>query len=164
MNRNSNHWIKKLRLKKHPEGGFYREIFRSPESIRSGCLPRRFKERRSLAASILFLLPGNQISALHRLKADEIWHFFAGSPLTLHVLTPAGQYRTIRLGPESHFQSVVPHGCWFGATVSQASSFALVGCTTAPGFDFQDFELASRQRLLSRYPRHRRIIRKLTRA
>lgn len=82
----------------------------------------------------------------HRLRSDEVWHFYAGSGLIVHVITPAGEYQQLLLGSSNpasgeHFQGVVPAGCWFGSSLRQPETFALVGCTVAPGFDFADFEL-----------------------
>ena len=148
-------WIESLRLAKHPEGGYYRETYRSLTTVE---LPA-FAGARAVSTAIYFLLPADEVSALHRIRSDELWHVYAGQPLTIHVLTADGQYSTVALGPENP-QALVAAGRWFGATVE--NEFALVGCTVAPGFDFRDFEMADRMTLLAAYPQHRRVIERLT--
>ena len=109
------------------------------------------------------LLESKQISRIHKIKSDEIWHFYSGSPLTIHVINEKGNYRPFNLGPEASFQAIVPAGCWFGATVDREKTYSLVGCTVSPGFDFDDFELGNRKNMLRQYPEHSEIIKKLTR-
>lgn len=159
-------WIRELRLAAHPEGGYYREVYRAAESIPQYGLPPRFPGERRFSASIYYLLTDGECSALHRIRGDEVWHFYAGQPLTLHIIDPQGNYHPQSLGPDpsddQQFQIVVPAGHWFGATLAAPDGFALVGCTTAPGFDFQDFEMADRATLLSLYPEHRAVIERLT--
>lgn len=159
-------WIAKLNLQPHPEGGYFREVYRSSETVQGAHLPPRFGGARSFATSIYFLLPGTQVSALHRIKSDEIWHFYAGASLRIFVLDSDRAARELQLGPSPEkgesFQEIVPAGSWFGAAVDDPTAFALVGCTVAPGFDFSDFELADRSRLLLEFPEHRAIIERLT--
>jgi predicted cupin superfamily sugar epimerase len=164
------YWIEKFVLKKHPEGGYYREVYRSAESIAAGHLPERYSGGgRNHATSIYFLITGKEFSAFHRIKSDELFHFYAGSPLKLHMISEAGKYSLVSLGPGADnnevFQYAIPHGVWFSAEVSgdAADSFSLVGCTVAPGFDFDDFELGKRIELLKRYPAHAEVIKRLTR-
>jgi predicted cupin superfamily sugar epimerase len=160
-------WIDLLRLQKHPEGGYYRETYRSPELIARDCLPLRFAGDRCFSTAIYFLLAGEDYSALHRIKQDELWHFYDGSRLTVHVLTKNGDYSLTQLGRRVEagevLQAVVEAGCVFGATVDEPGSYALVGCTVAPGFDFADFELPGREQLLHQYPQHSGLIERLTR-
>lgn len=160
-------WIARLRLGPHPEGGFYRETYRAKETIEAAHLPARFGGRRVHSTAIYFLLPGDQISALHRIKSDEVWHFYAGSVLTLSLIHPDGRLEELRLGADpdrgQSFQVIVPAGCWYGATVDASDSYALVGGTVAPGFDFADFDLADRATLLAQFPQHRETILRLTR-
>jgi predicted cupin superfamily sugar epimerase len=167
LSKDANYWIEKLQLKKHPEGGYFREVYRSDEMIKPEHLPDRYQVAHSFSTVIYYLLKGNQISAFHRLKSDEVWHFYTGSTLTLHIISETGDYAEVNLGadPEAGeiFQTVVPAGCWFGATVNDSSSFTLVGCTVAPGFDFTDFELADRENMLNHFPQHQTIIEELTR-
>jgi len=159
-------WIRKLGLRPHPEGGFFREMYRAPESIRKNALPPRYAGRRSYSTSIYFLLISGRASRFHRLRSDEIWHFYEGSPLTLHLLAAGGRHSRIRLGRNASagqvFQAVLPAGTWFGATVDRRGSYSLVGCTVAPGFSFADFEPGRRAELLARFPRHARLIKALT--
>lgn len=160
-------WIERLRLEPHPEGGYFRETYRSPVVIDRSDLADLDDGPRSVATSIYFLLTSENFSALHRLRSDEIWNFHAGNSLTVHVIHPDGRYQALRVGLEPETgatpQAVVPAGCWFGSTVEEPAGYALVGCTVAPGFDFADFELADRADLLKQYPRHADLIRRLTR-
>jgi hypothetical protein len=158
--------IEKLGLIRHPEGGWYRETYRSKETAPADTLPVRFGGDRSFCTAIYFLLGKEDVSVFHRIKSDEMWHFHAGSTLTVHILTPNGEYRAIRLGPHLEvgetYQAVVPAGCWFGAEVSGDGEYALVGCTVAPGFDFADFETGSRDSLIKQFPEHTELILHLT--
>ncbi len=160
------YWIEGLGLEPHPEGGFYSQTYRAEGSIASCCLPKEMQGSRAYSTAIYFLLHGKQSSALHRIRSDEIWHFYTGASLTLHCFTETGEYSTLKLGPDFEYgevyQAEVPAGCWFGATVNVPSSYSLVGCTVAPGFDFQDFELGKREELIRLYPEHERIITRLT--
>jgi predicted cupin superfamily sugar epimerase len=167
MARTVEEWIAALGLAPHPEGGFYRETYRARETIEAAHLPSRFGGRRAHSTAIYFLLPAGEVSALHRIKSDEVWHFYAGSALTLTLLHPDGRLDEARLGAEpdrgERFQAVVPAGAWYGAAVDADGAYALVGGTVAPGFDFADFELAERGALLARFPQHRATIERLTR-
>jgi predicted cupin superfamily sugar epimerase len=160
-------WVARLGLVPHPEGGYYREVYRSDELIPPAGLPDRFPGPRPLATSIYYLLPGKEISAFHRLRSDEIWNFYHGSPLVIAVIRSRLEMTEIRLGADvaagEVLQAVVPAGRWFGAFVLEPASFSVVGCTLAPGFDFADFELGRRDELLDLFPRHRSTILKLTR-
>lgn len=157
-------WIAHLQLAPHPEGGYFRETYRAAETV----IPTvsRYHGQRMASTAIYFLLRGNQTSRLHRLCSDEIWHFYAGSSLTLHLLLSSGKYEAIRLGDAvasgEQLQGVIPAGCWFGATVNHADSFTLVGCTVAPGFDFKDFEIGERGQLIKTFPQHRELVERLT--
>ncbi len=158
--------IKWLDLKPHPEGGFFTETYRCHDTVPAEALPRRYSGNRNLGTAIYFLLTSRDVSLFHRLQTDEIWHFYDGSPLILHFLHKNGIYETHKLGVDidqaERPQIAALRGSWFGATVARKESFSLVGCTTAPGFDFADFELAERRQLLAIYPQHADIIKKLT--
>lgn len=158
--------IEQLNLIRHPEGGWYRETYRCTETVPKEALPERFGGERSFCTAIYFLLGKNDISALHRITSDEMWHFYSGTTLTVHMLTPGGEHKTIRLGSgctaDETYQAVVPAGCWFGAELSGEGEYALVGCTVAPGFDFADFEMGDREMLVQQYPEHTEIILRLT--
>jgi predicted cupin superfamily sugar epimerase len=166
--RDAAYWISRLNLTKHPEGGYYRSTYASPLLIAQSALPPGFKGPRLASTAIYFLVDGSNFSAFHRLQSDEVWHFYAGSALVIHLIDPDGRASEILLGgdPESgeSFQGVVKAGFLFGARVKDSQSFALVGCTMAPGFDFEDFELATRDQLTGLFPQHRALIEKLTRA
>jgi len=161
------YWIEKLHLEPHPEGGCFRQTYRAEMMLARAALPKGFAGDRAASTAIYFLLEGKNFSAFHRLKSDEIWHFYAGSPLLVHVIDPSGGYSCIRMGsdPEARqiFQAVVPAGCWFASHVEDWESWALVGCTVAPGFDFADFEMAKRGALVTECPQHQTIIESLTR-
>ncbi len=160
------HWIERLNLQPHPEGGWYRQTYRAPLTLAQAALPG-FAGDRAASTAIYFLLAGDQFSALHRLRSDEVWHFYAGSGLIVHVIEPGGTYSEILLGNDAasgeQFQAVVPAGCWFGSSLRHPDSYALVGCTVAPGFDFADFEMAKRNELAVHFPQHRNVIERLTR-
>src|SRR5262245_54427308 len=135
------HWIEKLSLARHPEGGWYRETYRSGETIRRDHLPPRFDGDRAFSTAIYYLLESGDFSALHRIRQDEVWHHYDGSSLTLHLISPAGEYSTLSLGRgrAGSPQAVTPASWFFAATVDEPDSCTLAGCTVAPGFDFADF-------------------------
>ncbi len=161
------YYADKLQMLPHPEGGWYKETYRAAETVASSALPTRFGGERNFSTAIFFLLTGKTFSAFHRIKSDEVWHFYAGSCLNIYVIDSRGQLRTIKLGnnPErgEEFQAVVKAGSWFASQPEQEDTFSLVGCTVAPGFDFKDFELANREELVSLFPEHRALIEKYCR-
>lgn len=161
------YWIERLGLLAHPEGGYYGPMYRSEEQIPATALPARYGGGRKLGSSIYFLVTETGFSAFHRLKTDEIWHFYTGSPLHLHLIHPGGRHETQALGPAfdagERFQFVVRAGAWFAAEVTNPGAYALLGCTLAPGFEFADFELAQQALLAAQYPQHAALIRRLTR-
>jgi predicted cupin superfamily sugar epimerase len=169
--RSASDYIQELALQAHPEGGWFRETYRSEEEYEH--LPRRYAGRRAFSTAIYFLLEQGQFSALHRIQSDEVWHFYDGTPLTITCITPNGALSEIHLGRNSSngevLQAVVPRGWWFGSHISNevaqdASVYALVGCTVAPGFDFADFEMPPRTTLVKMFPQHRSVIERLTKA
>lgn len=166
MKKSAEYWIEKLQLQPHVEGGYFRETYRAEEGIRKEHLPPRYGSERPFSTAIYFLLKGGEVSKFHRLRSDEMWHYYDGSPLTLHVIDLEGLLQRLSLGPSAdrgeRFQAVVRAGWWLGAEVPDPDSYCLAGCTVAPGFDFEDFELGMRDELLNTYPAHREIILKLT--
>ena len=156
------YWIQKLELVPHPEGGFYRETYRSDIMEKFGDL----MAVRNASTGIYFLLTEGNFSAFHKIKSDEMWHYYAGGTVVVYVIHASGELEVIRLGLDLDNgevpQAVVPAGAWFGSRV-EAGDYALVGCTVSPGFDFADFKLATRQGLTSAYPEHELIISELTR-
>lgn len=158
-------WVKALGLMRHPEGGWYRETYRSAETLARAHLPGRFTGDRAFSTTIYYLLEAGDFSALHRIRQDEGWHFYDGWPLELHLLSPAGEHSRVLLGrdPERGLfpQAVAPAGWLFGA--ASTGEYSLLGCTVAPGFDFADFEMPARAQLLAAHPRHAELIGRLTR-
>lgn len=158
-------YIKKFNLTPHPEGGYYKEIYRAEGVIPQSALPMRYNGGRAYSTSIYYLLESNDVSSLHRLSSDEQWFHLDGSALTIHSISPDGQYSQYRIGKNlvkgELLHAVVPHGSWFGGTVDEPDSFSLVGCIVAPGFDFDDFELAKREELIRQFPQHKSLIEKL---
>lgn len=146
------YFIKKLGLEKHPEGGFYKRIYQSDEVISKDKLPERYNSDRFYSTSIYYLLNGNDVSKFHRLKSDEIWHYYFGSPAIIHIIDDLGNYSLKKLGPNleksENFQVIIPKNSCFAAEVVEKNSFVIVGCTVSPGFDFEDFRLASKDELL----------------
>jgi hypothetical protein len=167
MTKDANYWIKKLNLEPHPEGGFYRQTYKADQVLPREALSPQFAGPRPTSTAIYFLLEGKSFSAFHRLRSDELWHFYVGAPVLVHIIGESGEYSEILLGSDpdagEDLQAVVKAGCWFASHVKDGKSFALVGCTVAPGFDFDDFELAKREELARLYPRHRQVIEQLTR-
>lgn len=151
--------IAAYKLIPHPEGGYFAESYRAAQSVAT---PRG---DRPASTAIYFLLPAGTKSRLHRIKSDEVWHFYLGGPLRIVEISPDGTTRETILGPDlaagHKLQHVVPAGAWFGAYPEPNTPYALVGCTVAPGFDFQDFELAEREALLKAYPAAAPLIERL---
>jgi uncharacterized protein len=162
MNPTAAYWIAKLHLQPHPEGGYFREIYRSDEVIAQSALPSRFKGDRSFSTSIYFLLENEQFSAFHRINSEEIWHFYKGNSITLYIISEEGNLSTVVLGDDidkgETLQVIIPRNCWFAAGLNQQNTFCLVGCTVAPGFDFHDFELGEYKKLKENYPQHNSLL------
>lgn len=160
--------VRHLQLLPHPEGGYYKETYRSAGEIPAEALPAGFEGSRSFATAICYLLGAGQFSAFHRIRSDETWHYYAGScALHIHVLDLDGGYACIPLGRQIDkgevYQATVPAGAWFASEPADPGGFAFVGCTVSPGFDFRDFEMASAAELEKLYPDHPEIIRRLCR-
>jgi uncharacterized protein len=156
--------IRHLRLTPHPkEGGFFRETYRSTESL---AVAPRYPGPRSVGTAIYYLLTPNTFSALHRLQSDEIFHFYLGDPIRMLQLDPDGKGRTIVLGPNvlagQHLQVVVPRGIWQGSLLEPGGAFALLGCTVAPGFEYADYQAGGRRALTAQYPTFAELINILT--
>lgn len=165
MMKNAEYWIKKLDLLPHPEGGYYKETYRSAELISAKNLPSRYHKDHCFCTAIYFLLNGHQYSAFHRIKSDELWHFHTGSPLRIYSIDKDGMLFEIKLGPHLErgeiFQAHLRQGCWFAAEVIDKEYYSLVSCTVAPGFEFDDFELANATELIAQFPRHKKLISRL---
>jgi len=159
--------IAKFDLIPHPEGGFYKETYRSVGQISSSALDDHYSGSRNFATSIYFLLTSEAFSAFHKIKQDEIWHFYEGNSICIHSISPSGIYSKVVLGmaiKEGEVpQYVVPGGHWFAAEVLGNGNFGFVGCTVSPGFDFADFELANGSDLMQLFPAHQLLIKQFTR-
>jgi Uncharacterized conserved protein len=157
-NAEATRWIQALQMEKHPEGGYFSELYKCPEMIPG--------HDWHLATSIYFLLTGEEKSRFHRLKFDELWYYHAGDPITIYVIDLAGELKEIRLGTDiskgERPQAVIPAGCIFGAALENQDGFCLVGCMVCPGFKYEVFELMGREKLLHKFPQHKEIIIKLT--
>jgi len=161
--------VAQLQLAPHPEGGYFRETYRASETIARAALPERFAGDRAHSTAIYFYLPDGQTSTLHRIAADEVWHFYSGAPLTIVEVHPDFGVRETVLGVDlasgQRPQYVVAAGVWFGAIADRGD--CLVGCTVAPGFDFADFELGDRaalRALMAAHPGAGDVIDRLTSA
>lgn len=159
------YFIKNLNMIPHPEGGFYKEVYKSEESITAKELKVDFEGSRMLWTSIYFLLRQGEVSNFHRLKSDEMWYYHSGSSLTIYMISPDGELITEQLGLNikegEKPQVLVPKDYIFGSAMNN-NGYALVGCMVSPGFEFRDFELLKRNVLLEKYPQYREIIMQLT--
>ena len=158
--------IDHLGLQPHPEGGFFRETYRADLSLNAAALSPHFSGARDASTAIYYMLAAGDRSRLHRLRSDEVWHFYLGDPLQVVELTESGDVTVTMLGTDFAAgqvpQHVVPAGRWFGACPAPESQFSLVGCTVAPGFDFADFDVAARDDLLANYANGSEWIKRLT--
>lgn len=164
---NAEQIIKFFDMKPLPdEGGYYVETYRSREKIARQLMSNQVSSDRSVGSAILYLLTVDTFSALHKLTCDEIFHFYFGSPVTMLQLLPDGSGEICTLGHDilkgQHVQVTIPAGSWQGCFLNEGE-FALMGTTTSPGFEFEDFELGHRDELLAKYPEQRHLILKLTR-
>ena len=161
--RTAAYWIEKLGLTKHVEGGAFKETYRS--SLVLNNLPPAFKGARNASTTIYFLLQEGEFSALHKIASDEGWHFYEGTSLAVYEIEPNGNLIKHTLGRDFEkgeiFQCTIKGNSWFGSRVEDGG-YALVGCTVAPGFDFEDFELANREDLLRQFPQYEKLIAELT--
>jgi len=159
--------IKKLELLPHPEGGYYKEVYRSAETISHDAFAQRFSGERNFCTSIYFLIEKNNFSALHKIQSDEIFHFYAGDAMEVIEIDEQGNLKSTLVGNKVEqgevFQYTVKAGNWFGSRVAKGGHFSLVGCTVSPGFDFEDFEMARREVLLLEFPEHAVLIEEMTR-
>ena len=157
---NQEDYIKELELQKHPEGGFFKETYRSSLTISMN----GFEGDRNFLTSIYFLLEANQVSHFHRIKSDELWYFHGGSPCRVHQIDVNGNHSYFDLGIDLHGNqrpfTFVPSGNIFGA--EPLGTFTLVSCAVAPGFDFQDFTLLTTPELMRLYPKHEQLIKKFS--
>lgn len=158
---NASYWINHLNLQPHPEGGYYKEVFRSQQQVNragsDGVL--------QACTSIYYLLEGEDYSGFHRIQSDEVWYFHKGVPLNIHVITAEGTPEVWELSdmPTGNLSLVVPAGLWFAAEIPSKTGYALVSCAVAPGFEFSEFEMAEKDVLQKRYPGHDELFARLCR-
>lgn len=164
MHLKAKQYIEQLYLKKHPEGGYYNEVYRSGEIILPEHLPARYKSSRNFSTSIYFLLDGKQFSAFHLLQSDELWHFYDGCTVIIYIINQKGELDIKRLGKKKdcELQVAIEKQNWFAAELEDKKSFALFGCTVSPGFEFDDFQIGSRKLLTEKFPKHEKLIRTFT--
>ncbi|MBK6523934.1 MAG: cupin domain-containing protein [Bacteroidia bacterium] len=157
--------ISKFQLLPHPEGGYYRETYRSVEVIETAS--KEFPHQRNYSTAIYFLIEKDNFSALHRIKSDELWHFYEGDALEVIEIDLKGNLIRTQVGRDvangQQYQYMVKAGHWFGSRVLNGGEYSFVGCTVSPGFDFNDFEMAKRDELFKSFPQHKDIISELTR-
>lgn len=159
--------VRLLGLEPHPtEGGYFVETHRTAETVPSHALPDRYEGERAHGTAIYYLLTPDTFSALHRLTSDEVFHFYIGDPVEQLQLFPGGEGRMVVLGTDlaagHRPQQVVPRDVWQGARLAEGGRFALMGCTVAPGFDFEDYEHGERAGLTADYPDFAAEIARLT--
>jgi predicted cupin superfamily sugar epimerase len=149
--------INELGLQAHPEGGYYKETYRSAQTLDG--------QDRQLLTSIYFLLTAENVSRFHRIKSDELWYFHAGSPLIVHTLSERGHeqhHLGLDLSKGQQPFLWIPKDTIFGSSILEKEGYSLVSCAVAPGFDFRDFELFTAEQLLLKFAAHREIIERLT--
>jgi len=159
--------VSQLNLEPHPEGGFFRETYRSNSLVPNTVLGESYEGDRNYGTGIYFLLTADTFSAFHQIEQDELWFFHQGDPIELHVVSPGGKHEKFIIGNDlkngESPQVVVPGKSWFAARVEGSGAYALVSCTVSPGFDFRDFVLPSCQELCKMYPQHEKLITQFTR-
>jgi predicted cupin superfamily sugar epimerase len=158
--------VERLGLRRHPEGGWFRETHRSGIAVQ---FDNRYRTvERSALTSIYYLLEGDDFSELHRIRSDEIWYYHAGATLAIYAIDPAAALTVHRLGDATKeagtsFSVAIPAGTWFGARVEGGGDWVLASTAVAPGFEFEDFEIAARGVLTAAFPQHGPVIAALTR-
>jgi len=149
------------------EGGYFVRTYCAPEAVPQAALPSRYGGDRAFGTAIYYLLTPDTFSALHRLKSDEIYHFYLGHPVTMLLLHPGGKSEVVALGQDieagQRVQVVVPRGSWQGSFLQPDGAFALMGTTMAPGFDPADLKIGDRRALVCSYPDRWLLIERLTR-
>ena len=160
--------IEQFELEPHPEGGFFKETYRSDGTIPPNALDPDIEGERNYCTGIFFLLSSSDFSDFHKINQDEMWHFYKGSPLKIHMIAPNGDYSYAIVGnayeKDQAPQFTVPAKYWFAAEVLEPDSFSFVGCTVSPGFDFKDFVLPTRKSLIDLFPKHDALISKFTKS
>ena len=167
MNSRKEKLIQQLELIPHPEGGYYKETYRSEGVFKSDSLDSTIEGERSYCTGIYFMLTADTFSAFHKISSDEMWHFYDGSAIELHMITEEGIYSCVYIGRDiengEHLQYVVPKNVWFASRVKDNAEYSLLGCTVSPGFDFRDFILPNTSEMTAMFPQYEKIIGELTR-
>jgi predicted cupin superfamily sugar epimerase len=155
------HWIKHLNLQPHPEGGLYREVFRSVNQV---TLLNAVAAKQA-CTSIYYLLEQDDFSGFHRIASDELWYFHKGEPLLIHSIDEDGRYIAQELSdqPGGNLSVVITAGLWFASEIPSKTGFTLVSCAVAPGFEFSEFEMAEKEALIARYPQHTDLLKRMCR-
>jgi len=151
--------IKRLKLKKHPEGGYFKQTYTANTIVNIV----GYDKPRCISTAIYYMLVGDQFSAFHRIKSDELWHHYMGSSLTLYAIDN-GKLSKIKMGNGTGEvpQVAIKANTWFAASLNDKKSYCLLGCTVSPGFDYSDWELGKRNELIKMYPQHKKIIERYT--
>ncbi len=158
MNKEATWWIKKLGLQRHPEGGYFKETYQSDLTLDIA----GYQGSRHITTAIYYMLVGNEFSAFHRIKSDETWNHYAGGSLTIYAISDDKLSKVkIGKGKGEVPQFTIKANTWFAASLDD-KSYCLLGCTVSPGFDYRDWELGKRDKLVSMYPQHKKIIERHT--
>jgi predicted cupin superfamily sugar epimerase len=155
------YWIEHLKLQPHPEGGYYKEVFRSAAEVTR----MHASETCSACTSIYYLLEGKDFSGFHRIASDELWYFHKGSQLLIHVIDDQGVYSAFEVsdGVTGSLSLAIKAGCWFASEIPSGEGFVLVSCAVAPGFEFTEFEMAVKENIIGLYPGHAALLTRLCR-
>lgn len=157
--KNAQYWVEKLNLNAHPEGGFYKEVYRAKEEF----IPNEIGDKRNYITSIYFLIEEGNVSHFHSIQQNELWFYHAGAPLVVFVLHENGDLEEIKIGPNPKngevLQALVEANKIFGS--KSLGDYSLVSCVVAPGFDFADFKLYNKSTLLHKFPNQDKIINEL---
>ncbi len=162
MNQKARHYREQLGLIKHPEGGYYKEVYCSGELILAEHLAKRYKLSSNFSSSIYFLLKGNQFSAFNLLQSNELWHFYDGRTVVIYNIDETGNLSVKKPGKGYRFQLIIEKQNWFTAEVENKKSFSLFVCTVSPGFEFEEFEHGKWNTLSKDFPQHGTLIKQLT--
>lgn len=146
--------VKKLELEKHPEGGYFRQTYRSDTLVNI----EGYDGQRNISTAIYYMLVGKQFSAFHKIRSVEIWHYYAGGSITLYAIDNEGKLSKIKIGKSGTPQAIIKAGTWFAAAIDSRKSYCLLGCTVSPGFDYRDWELGKRDELVRMCPKHKKLI------
>lgn len=147
-------WIQNLQLQPHPEGGYYREVFRSDNQVFAA------QGNRTSITSIYFLMGADDKSHFHILCSDELWYFHEGCDAIIHTVSNSGEYNRLIIGPKKDYQVFIPANTHFAAQpiVNEQYDYILVSCAVGPGFDFEDFQLSKKTELNKLCPGEKELI------